>query len=100
MNNDAEISTLRLQVAALEKQVSELAGKFEASKKPGRKPDLKHREWAIEERAKIQQTLLALYNRVLKADPEQTDWTLTYLNAGSPPVRPSTVDTFSLWVDK
>ena len=71
MNNDAEISTLRLQVAALEKQVSELAGKFEASKKPGRKPDLKHREWAIEERAKIQQTLLALYNRVLKLIPSR-----------------------------
>jgi hypothetical protein len=38
-----------------------------------------HYEWAIEQRAKIQHTLLALYKQVLKTNPKQTDWTLTYL---------------------
>jgi len=40
MDSEAEVKTLRLQVAALEEQVSKLSADFEASKKPARKPDL------------------------------------------------------------
>jgi hypothetical protein len=80
MDNETEIKTLRLQVAGLEKQVSELSAKLEGSKKPIRQPDLVHHEWAIDQRAKIQHKLLALYRQVLKTDPKQADWTLTYLS--------------------
>ena len=55
------------------------------------KPEIAHLEWAIDQRAKIQYTLLALYQYIRKNAPEQRDW-----------VKPSLLDdliaaAFSLW---
>lgn len=42
-------------------------------------PDIAHLEWAIEQRAKIQRTLLALYAFVKGCDPENSPWPMTSL---------------------
>jgi len=54
-------------------------------------PDIRHLTWVIDQRAKIQHTLLALYEYVQKNVPEHRDW-----------VKPSLLDdliaaAFSLW---
>ena len=46
---------------------------------PEIKPDLEHLAWAIDQRAKIQHTLLALYEYVRNNEPEHRDWVKPYM---------------------
>lgn len=89
MDVAAELKILRLQIEAIEKQITTIGQAL--TTKPVIKPDIVHLAWAIDQRAKIQHTLLALYEYVRSNEPDQREW-----------VKPSLLDhliaaAFSLW---